>query len=322
MILQIIREEIDMKKRLVALLLVLVMIIPCAMASAVVYYRVNTSSVRLRYLPNYESKVLDSYRQDWCLTINSTATNKAWVNITFSNGREGYVERSLLARCAAAYTAWVTKDNTGLKHGPGWSFANEGIVNKGDKVSVLSHGRYYDYVRTTGGQTGYLPNDVLSRKKIAPSPSPTPAGDYTAWVVSLGGSVGLRSSASGANSAVFATYPPGTEVTVVEHGTRFDYVIIKGDGNTGYMRTKYISRDKPAPIPDKPVPAPFSPYTTTTKKSGTSSPRLYQGLGLGWSSVKVEEGAEVNVLEKTKDPYWYKVSVDGSTGYMPDKYLN
>ena len=40
-----------MKKRLFALLLVFVLVAPVAVASAVTYYRVNTSSLKLRLLP-------------------------------------------------------------------------------------------------------------------------------------------------------------------------------------------------------------------------------------------------------------------------------
>ena len=312
-----------MKKRFVAFLLVLVMLVPCVAASAATYYRLKGRS-RLFYLPDYNSKALDSYRTDWALTVNKNV-DKNWASITFTNGRTGYIERSKLVRCSS-YTAWVTKNDTPMRHGPDYSFANVGTLNRGDKVTVLTHGSSYDYVKTSGGSYGYVANNALSKKKVTKDKgSSSKSGSYTAWVVSNGGQVGLRSSASGSNNVVFAKYWPGTKVTVLEYGSEFSYIKIDGDGNTGYMRSKYISKNEPAPIPADPTPVTptFTPYTTTACSSGGNSPRLYQGEGLGWSSVKLTVGTTVNVVAKGKDPYWVKVELnDGRKGYMPLKFLN
>ena len=313
-----------MKKRFVAFLLVLVLLVPCAVASAATWYRLK-SSVKLRYLPDYNSEVLDVYRTDWALTINKTV-DKNWASITFSNGRVGYIERSKYVH-VNSYSAWVTKNDISLRHGPDYSFATIGTLNQGDKVTVLTHGSNYDYVKTSSGNYGYVANNVLSKKKVNPpkASSEKKSGSYTAWVVSRGGTVGLRSSASGSDNVVFAKYSPGTKLTVLEYGSQFCYVTVVGDGNTGYMRTKYISKNEPAPIVEesKPVTPTFSPYTTTTCSSGGNSPRLYQGEGLGWSSVKLAEGTTVNVVAKGTDPYWVKVELDdGRKGYMPLKFLN
>ncbi|MBR6966534.1 MAG: hypothetical protein IKH81_05570 [Clostridia bacterium] len=311
-----------MKRRLVSLLLALVLLIPCA-ASAVTYYHINTGSVRLWYLPDYNAKVLDSYRQDWALTIDQTV-EKTWASITFSNGRSGYVEKKYLTR-DRSYAAWITQDNTKLKHGPGYVFKNEGSLDRGARVTVLTHGRGFDYVRAADGTCGYVSNNLLSKKKVNPTPAPAPSEkdvNYPAWVVSQGGSVGLRTAASRSNDVVFGKYPPGTEVTVLKELENFVYVVVS-DGNVGYMRKEYVSKYKPAPVPTEPPAPVFNPYTTTAKNDASGKgPRLYQGEGLGWSSVRLDVGTVVNVTAKGKDPYWVKVEVDGSKGYMPLKFLN
>ena len=61
-----------MKKRLLALLLVLVLLIPAGVASAATRYRVNTSAVKVRMMPSESAAVLGSYRLDYVLTIQST----------------------------------------------------------------------------------------------------------------------------------------------------------------------------------------------------------------------------------------------------------
>ena len=79
-----------MKKRLVAFLLILVILVPCV-ASAETWYRLKEQK-RLWNLPNYDSKVMDTYRGDWALTVNSSV-DKTWSGITVSNGVSGYLEK-------------------------------------------------------------------------------------------------------------------------------------------------------------------------------------------------------------------------------------
>ena len=309
-----------MKKRIVALILALILLVPCALASAEVFYRLKDRA-KLRQLPNYDCVVLDSYRADWALTINSKV-DKNWVSITFSNGKVGYIEKNHLVRCSS-HSAWVTKDETKLLHGPDYNFSKVGTLNKGDKVTVLTSGGSYSYVKTSQGN-GYVPTKLLSKKKVAPSPSPTTPGtvSYDAYVTSKGGTVGLRSQPSGSKDVVIMDVPYATPITVLKYDNSFCYVSV--GGTEGYMRTKYISKNQPAPLPTaKPTAAPFVPYTTTAKADSKGNlPRSYQGEGLGWSNSKVEVGTTVDVIAKGKDPYWVKVVVNGSTRWMPLKFLN
>ena len=309
------KGDSTMKKRIVALILALVLLVPCALASAEVFYRLKDRA-KLRQLPNYDCVVLDTYRADWALTINNTV-DKNWASITFTNGKVGYIERSHLVRCSSS-SAWIKKNDTKLRHGPDYTFATLALLYKGQKVTVITRGVNYSYVKTSEGY-GYVPTGILSKKKTGPKPGPS---GYDAWVTSKGGTVGLRSAPSTSKTVVIADIAYGTPLHVDEYGSSFCYVTV--NGMEGYMRTKYISKVQPAPLPTgKPTPAPFVPYSTTAKQdSKGNTPRLYQGEGLGWSSVKLEVGDAVEVLSRGKDPYWVKVTVDGSKGYMPLKFLN
>jgi uncharacterized protein YgiM (DUF1202 family) len=324
-----------MMKRLVALSLALILIISCAAASAAGWYRL-TDKKRIFNLPGYDSKAIDSYRADWALYINKSV-DSTWASVTFSNGVTGYIEKKYLSR-DKSFTAWVSKD-TGLKHGPGSGFQNEGSLSKGAKVTVITSGSAYSFVSSDAGY-GYVANSVLSRKKVSGSGA-TSGGksvNYTAWVVTRGDPIGLRGEPSGSDSAVFETYYNGTAVTVLAELGEFSYVRM-ANGHEGYMRSKYLSRNKPAqisaqaaaasiPTGDAPVaPAdvqqssgfPFS--ATAVKDSEGNSPRLYRGEGLGWSSDVIAVGATVTVLDAGNDPYWWKVQVNGVSGYMPGKFF-
>ena len=91
-----------MKKRLIALLLVLALLIPVGVASAATWYRVNTSSLKVRYLPDDSANVLGSYRKDYACTVSST--KDGWSYVTFSNGTEGYVLAKYITKASSYKT--------------------------------------------------------------------------------------------------------------------------------------------------------------------------------------------------------------------------
>ena len=329
-----------MKKRLFAFLLVLAILVPCVV-SAETWYRLKEQK-RLWNLPDYNSRVLDTYRADWALTVSSSV-DKTWAAITLSNGVSGYLEKKFFIR-DKSYTAWVSSATTHLKHGPGSGFANEGTLSKGDSVKVLTHGKNWSYVSSSAGN-GYVSNGDLSSRKVKASSSAAggssgKAVSYKAWVVSLGGPVGLRSAPSGSNDVVFEKHYPGTQITVLRECGEFNYVRINYNGNEGYMRSRYISKSRPAQA-DKIDPkyssgvyvgtgsssessqsSPTFPFTLYAKASGGEKPKLFQGEGLGWAYVTIEPGTAVTVVGKATDIYWYKVTVNGRPGYMPDKFLS
>ena len=324
-----------MMKRLVAFLLAMLILFSCAAASAAGWYRL-TDKKRIFNLPSYDSKAIDSYRADWALYINKSV-DSTWASITFSNGVTGYIEKKYLSR-DKSFTAWVTKD-TGLKHGPGSGFADEGSLSKGAKVTVLTNGSTYSFVSCDAGY-GYVANALLSRSKVDGSGSTSGGKDvnYTAWVVTRGDPIGLRSEPSGSAGAVFETYYNGTAVTVLKELGEFSYVRM-ANGHEGYMRAKYLSRNKPAqisskaaedsiPTGDAPVaPAdvqqssgfPFS--ATAVSDSEGNSPRVYKGAGEGWSSDIIGAGTSITVLGPSSDIYWYEVQAGGIHGYMPTRFF-
>ena len=118
----------------------------------------------------------------------------------------------------------------------------------------------------------------------------------------------------------------------------FSYVRM-ANGHEGYMRSKYLSRNKPAQISNKAaedsIPtgaAPVAPAdvqqssgfpfsATAINDSEGNSPRVYKGAGEGWSSDIIGAGSSITVLGPSSDIYWYEVSAGGIHGYMPSKFF-
>ena len=309
-----------MKKRLVALLLVLVLLIPAGLASAATRYRVNTTNLQVRMQPSESAKVLATYRKDSVATVSSI--KDGWAYATFYNGTQGYVQSKYLSK-SSSYSAWVAYDDTQLRPKPDGSGSLASLA-KGTKVSVLSHGANYDYVKAGDFGTGYIVNSRLSKKKVAASGNASQSnvatgGNYNAWVLIAGGrTVNLYSSAS-TSSAKIASYGTATKVYVISHGSKFDKVEV--DGHTGYMLTAYLNASEPAPTatPGGGTP-PSTGYTAYVISGNKKAVNVRRGNSKNYSvTFKVPYGAPVKVLKHEKK--WDYIQYNGKKGYIDNSFL-
>ena len=309
-----------MKKRIVALLLTLLLVLSAAMASAATYYRVNTSHLKVHMFDSEKSQVVASRERDFALTITKKAGD--WVYVKFTNGDEGYVLKKYLAK-NSSYSAWVTNDDTPIRKGPGYTYSDVGTLAQGAKVTVLTHGSKYDYVKSSVGY-GYVLNARLSKKKVKASGSKseaafTPASNYTAWISNGTRTVNLRSDAS-KSAPVIQAYPTGTEVLVLTHGEEWDYVQI--GSVVGYMMSYFLTTSAPAPVffNDTATTEIYTPYTAYVTSDNGKGVNIRRGPGIGETFLyKAPYGAEVTVLEHGSQ--WDKVTYGSVTGYMRNSYL-
>lgn len=308
-----------MKKRLIALLLVLVLLIPAGLASAATYYRVNTTSLKVRYMPGEDSRVIGSYRKDYALTIKNT--KDGWSYVTFSNGFNGYVMTKYLSK-ASSYGAWIAYDDTALRKGPDGTFSAIATLAKGTKVSVLSHGSKYDYVSAGDMGKGYVVNSRLSKKKVASSgkqseSNKSQAVDYDAWINHTA-KVNLRKSAS-TGSPIINSYAPGTKVHVTYKTSEWSK--IKVGSKTGWMMNRFLSTSKPAenatPKPTSKTDGSYTAYVVTANKK---SANVRRGSGKGYTVLfKVNHGSAVKVLKHNAN--WDYIEYGGKKGYILNSLL-
>jgi uncharacterized protein YgiM (DUF1202 family) len=310
-----------MKKRLIALLLVLMMLVPAGIASAATYYRVNTTSLVVRMQPGTSSKALATYKKDTACTVSKT--ENGWSYATFMGGTTGWVQAKYLSK-GSSYSAWVAYDNTQLRPKANGS-GSLATLAKGTKVSVLAHGASYDYVKAGDFGYGYIINSRLSKKQVKASGSKSTSnvatgGNYDAWVlIASGHTVNLYKTAS-TNSAKIASYGAGTKVHVVSHGSKFDKVTV--DGNTGYMLTAYLNRSEPAPTPTPKSGSGSgsSSYTAYTVSGNKKAVHVRKGAGKGFSvSFDVPYGAAVTVLKHNSK--WDYIQYNGKKGYIDNSFL-
>lgn len=309
-----------MKKRLLALLLVLALLIPAGVASAATRYRVNTSSLKVRMMPSESATVIGSYRLDYVLTVQSS--KDGWSYVQFTNGKQGYVQSSYIKK-ATTGSAWITNDDTSMRTGPSGDFIAVAKLARGRKVSVLSWGSKYSYVSAGDLGSGYVVNSLLSKTKVSPSGKASTStavtgGGYDAWVLNAGyRKVNLRSQPS-TSAPIITSYATGTKVRVLAHSATWDRVQV--NGNTGYMMTKFLSTSAPAPTAVPVVTAPpASGYTAYVVSANGKPVNMRKGAGNYSVITSVPYGSAVTVLKH--DTKWDKISYGGKTGYMENRFL-
>ena len=122
--------------------------------------------------------------------------------------------------------------------------------------------------------------------------------------VVTGGALNLRKEPS-LNAQVIKQYPNGTWMTVIGEENGWSHV--KVDGREGYVMSKYLS--------DGAGSTKLYVRTNTGRGLNLRDQPSLQGNILG----SYKTGTAVSVISRGNG--WYKVSVDGQTGYMSSLYL-
>ena len=174
----------------------------------------------------------------------------------------------------------------------------------GTEVAVLGFDGSWAHVGV-GGQKGYMYAQYLGSENTA---------SYTRYVNTNSRGLNLRSEPNG---TILGSYPRGTKVTVLSTSGSWSKVSV--GSQTGYMLTQWLSGSKPASgssgsssaIGTAVVCNPLDTQVLFLRSEPTT-----QSEALGY----YRNGKTVTLLKKLDG--WYKVKVDGVTGYMMARYLD
>ena len=150
------------------------------------------------------------------------------------------------------------------------------------------------------GKTAYVQSKYLSKAK-----------SYTAYVSKNNTVVHTGPATSFSSRGKLAK---GTKVTVLSHGSAFDYVSTpKGKG---YIRNTHLTSSKPAGT---------KAAAKTSKSAHIKNPRnrtvnLRTGPGKNYKVIaEYRPGTKVTILKRGSA--WFKIKVRGRTGYIMRKYI-
>lgn len=249
------RRKSTMLKRLLALCLTLMLVagavaLPVQEAQAAsTTATIKGGWLRLRSGPSYQHSTITSYYTGTVVTV--LGSSGVWFQVTTPDGRTGYMHGDYLTINGSGGTPTapggayeniaatvVSRNGLGvrLRTGPSTNYGILGLYPVGTQATILRSGSGWHYVRI-GRHTGYMMSEFLSTGTGTTPPSAV--GGYTAYVTSENGlGVRLRKGA-GTGYAVLGLYSVGTQVTVLEHGAKWDYIRV--GSRTGYMMNKFLT---------------------------------------------------------------------------------
>ncbi|MBR5287565.1 MAG: SH3 domain-containing protein [Clostridia bacterium] len=172
----------------------------------------------------------------------------------------------------------------------------------GTEVSVLGVSGDWSYVQV-GGQNGYMYSKYLGSEGET---------NVAAYVATNSRGLNLRKSPNG---EIITSFPRGTKVTILS--TDGAWSKVSAGEYTGYMLSQWLSGSKPS----------SGSVQGSIGSAVVANPKDTQVLFLrSEPSIDSEalgyfrNGKSVTLLEKLDG--WYKVNVDGKTGYMMSNFLN
>jgi len=171
----------------------------------------------------------------------------------------------------------------------------------GTEVEVLGFDGNWAYVEV-GGQKGYMYAQYLGSEGAA---------SYTSYVKTNSRGLNLRRTPNG---DILGSYPRGTAVTILSTADGWSKVTV--NGQTGYMASQWLSASKPSSGSSSAITGTAvvnNPLDTQVLFLRSEPSTSSQSLGY------YRNGKTVTLLAKLDG--WYKVKVDGQTGYMMAKYL-
>ena len=243
-------------KRLTAMLLALVLaltllVMPAAQAASYATATVKGGWLRLRAQASYLSETISAYYTGTNVTI--LGGSGEWYYVSTPDGKTGYMHSDFLTITGSITggqldentSAYVTSKNgksVRMRTGPSTAYSTIASYAVGTPVTILISGDDWCKVRI-GGRTGYMMTEFLTTTSIGSGTTAPETSGYTAYVTSQNGlGVNMRSGAGKLYSAI-ASYPVGTQVTVIEWGRT--WCKIRVNGVTGYMMTEFLTTSAP-----------------------------------------------------------------------------
>ncbi len=218
-------------------------------------------------------------------------------------------------------------DSLNVRSYPGTGNSVVGRLYPGDTCKVTSVSGTWGYI-STGSQEGWIHLGYCKYLGISTS---TASYSGSASYVSSSGSRYVRSgigylnlrSGAGTGYRVLTAIPAGTKISVL--GTSGDWVRTSYDGETGYVRSDYLTSSSSGGASYTSTSYSSSSYSSSSgsgsRRVNTDTLNMRSGAGTSYRIVdQLNIGDRVTILDSYSG--WYKVSCNGSTGWVLGDYIS
>ena len=274
---------------------------------------VTASSLNVRSGPSTSYTVVTTVKKND--KVNILQSSNGWYKIETSSGKQGWVSSSYISASNSntnnstnnntqSNIAIVNTDGLNFRNGAGTSYSIIKVLNKGEKVEVISESNGWSKVKHDS-RLGYVASQYIDKATT----------NYTIKEVNTDG-LNVRTGPS-TSYATIGKLNKGTRVEVISESAGWSK--INYNNKTAYVSSGYLKAVSTS-TPDT------KPEDTTQKYKeikvvNTDGLNVRKGPSTSYESIgKIDKGTSVEVISESDG--WSKINYKNTTAYVATRYLD
>ena len=274
---------------------------------------VTASSLNVRSGPSTSYTVVTTVKKND--KVNILQSSNGWYKIETSSGKQGWVSSSYISASNSntnnstnnntqSNIAIVNTDGLNFRNGAGTSYSIIKVLNKGEKVEVISESNGWSKVKHDS-RLGYVASQYIDKATT----------NYTIKEVDTDG-LNVRTGPS-TSYATIGKLNKGTRVEVISESAGWSK--INYNNKTAYVSSGYLKAVSTSTPDTKPEDT--TQQYKEIKVVNTDGLNVRKGPSTSYESIgKIDKGTSVEVISESDG--WSKINYKNTTAYVATKYLD
>ncbi len=274
---------------------------------------VTASSLNVRSGPSTSYTVVTTVKKND--KVNILQSSNGWYKIETSSGKQGWVSSSYISASNSntnnstnnntqSNIAIVNTDGLNFRNGAGTSYSIIKVLNKGEKVEVISESNGWSKVKHDS-RLGYVASQYIDKATT----------NYTIKEVNTDG-LNVRTGPS-TSYATIGKLNKGTRVEVISESAGWSK--INYNNKTAYVSSGYLKAVSTSTPDTKPEDT--TQQYKEIKVVNTYGLNVRKGPSTSYESIgKIDKGTSVEVISESDG--WSKINYKNTTAYVATRYLD
>ena len=274
---------------------------------------VTASSLNVRSGPSTSYTVVTTVKKND--KVNILQSSNGWYKIETSSGKQGWVSSSYISASNSntnnstnnntqSNIAIVNTDGLNFRNGVGTSYSIIKVLNKGEKVEVISESNGWSKVKHDS-RLGYVASQYIDKATT----------NYTIKEVNTDG-LNVRTGPS-TSYATIGKLNKGTRVEVISESAGWSK--INYNNKTAYVSSGYLKAVSTSTPDTKPEDT--TQQYKEIKVVNTDGLNVRKGPSTSYESIgKIDKGTSVEVISESDG--WSKINYKNTTAYVATRYLD
>ena len=274
---------------------------------------VTASSLNVRSGPSTSYTVVTTVKKND--KVNILQSSNGWYKIETSSGKQGWVSSSYISASNSntnnstnnntqSNIAIVNTDGLNFRNGAGTSYSIIKVLNKGEKVEVISESNGWSKVKHDS-RLGYVASQYIDKATT----------NYTIKEVNTDG-LNVRTGPS-TSYATIGKLNKGTRVEVISESAGWSK--INYNNKTAYVSSGYLKAVSTSTPDTKPEDT--TQQYKEIKVVNTDGLNVRKVPSTSYESIgKIDKGTSVEVISESDG--WSKINYKNTTAYVATRYLD